>query len=212
MYNLPYYKESKEQVVYDFIEQNPFAYLSGCDAQNRPVATQVPVFIEQEADKKVLRGHMMKNTDHHKAFEQNGHVLTIFSGKHCYVSGSWYSNPHIASTWNYMSVHVKGNIRFLGASGLEQVLRKTTLYFENNNVDSPTVFDNLPEEFKAKYMGAIVAFEIEIEEMDHVFKLSQDRDEESYHNIIAKLKTKGADEQFIASEMEKRSKELFEKK
>ena len=36
-------------------------------------------------------------------------------------------------------------------------------------------------------MHAIVAFEIEVTEMDNVFKLSQDRDEESYHNIKEKL-------------------------
>ena len=209
MYNLPYYKEKNPQVIREFIDQHPFAFLIGCNVDNKPVATQVPVFIEEINDKKILRGHIMKNTDHHKAFVQNNNVLVVFTGHHTYVSGTWYSNPHIASTWNYMSVHIKGIIRFLDDAALEDVLRKTTLHFENYNKQSTTIFDNLPLEFKQKVMPAIVAFEIEIIEMNNVFKLSQDKDVESYHNIKEKLKQQGEDGKVIAAEMEKRTKELF---
>lgn len=212
MYNLPYHKEKDPKVIKEFIDQHPFAFLTGCDSENKPVATQVPVFIEEQNGRKILRGHIMKNTDHHKAFLHNNNVLVVFTGHHTYVSGTWYSDPYIASTWNYMSVHVKGLIRFLDYAALEDVLRKTTLHFENYNHQSTTVFDNLPAEFKRKVMHAIVAFEIEVTEMDNVFKLSQDRDSESYHNIIEKLKQQGEDGQIIAEEMEKRTKELFEGK
>jgi len=209
MYNLPYYKEKNETVIKKFIDQHPFAYLSGCDADHRPVATQVPVFIEEIEGRKVLRGHIMKNTKHHKAFLHNDNVLVVFSGKHTYVSATWYSNPHQASTWNYMSVHAQGRIRFLDEGGLEEVLRKTTLHFEDYNHQSTTIFDNLTSDYTHGLMKAIAAFEIEVLEMDHVFKLSQDRDEESYHNIIKKLRAQGGDGKVIAEEMEKRTKELF---
>jgi transcriptional regulator len=209
MYDLPYHKEEDEQVIKEFVGKYPFAFLTGCDANNKPVATQVPVFIEETNGRKILRGHIMRNTDHHKAFLHNENVLVVFTGKHTYVSATWYSNPYLASTWNYMSVHVKGTIRFLGDDGLEDVLRKTTLHFENYNEHSTTVFDNLPPDFKQRVMHAIVAFEIEIKEMENVFKLSQDRDEKSYHNITAKLKEQDEDGQVIAAEMEKRAKQLF---
>ncbi len=153
----------------------------------------------------------MKNTDHHKAFLQNQNVLVVFSGKYCYVSATWYSNPHTASTWNYMSVHAKGNIKFLGDEELEEVLRMTSLHFENQNVESTSVYDNLPDSFKQRVMHAIVAFEIEIEELDTVFKLSQERDEASYKNIIEELNKQDYDAQVIAYEMEKRAQELFSK-
>ncbi|MCG8329709.1 MAG: FMN-binding negative transcriptional regulator [Chitinophagales bacterium] len=209
MYNLPYHKEKDEQVIRAFIKQYPFAFLTGCDSANRPIATQVPIFIEDRDGKQIMRGHIMKNTDHHKAFLHNENVLVVFTGKHTYVSGTWYSNPYTASTWNYMSVHLKGIIRFLDDHALEDILRMTTLYFEDQNEQSPTVFDNLPVEFKQRVMGAIVAFEIEVKEMDTIFKLSQDRDAESYQNIINKLKEQDEDGRVIAAEMEKRAKQLF---
>ncbi|MBC8754356.1 FMN-binding negative transcriptional regulator [Kordia sp. YSTF-M3] len=209
MYNLPYHKEQDEQVIKEFVAKYPFAFLTGCDSENRPIVTQVPVFIEKMGKKKVLRGHIMKNTDHHKAFLHNKNVLAVFTGKHTYVSGTWYSNPNSASTWNYMSVHIKGVIKFLDDNALEDVLRMTSLHFEDQNEQSATVFDNLPSEFKQRVMGMIIAFEIEITEIDTVFKLSQDRDAESYHNIIKKLNEQDEDGRVIAAEMEKRAKNLF---
>lgn len=211
MYNLPYHKAKNVEVAKEFVKQYPFAFLTGCDSENRPVATQVPVFIEVINNREVLRGHIMKNNDHYNALLQNENVLVVFTGKHTYVSGTWYSNPNSASTWNYMSVQVKGILRFLDDMGLEEVLRMTSLHFENQNEESPTAFDNLPSEFKQRVMGAIVAFEIEIKEMDTVFKLSQDRDAESFQNIIKKLKTQDEDGRVIAAEMEKIEKDLFPK-
>lgn len=209
MYTLPYYKEHDENVITHFISQYPFAFLSGCDAQLRPIATQLPVFIETRGGKKILRGHIMKNTDHHKGFLQNDNVLVVFTGRHTYVSATWYTNPNIASTWNYMSVQAKGVITFLDDQGLEDVLRLTSLHFEGYNKESSTVYDNLPKEYTQRLQRAIVAFEIEVAEMETTFKLSQDRDAESYQNIIDNLKTQDADGQAIASEMEKRKKQVF---
>jgi transcriptional regulator len=209
MYDLPYHKEQNAQVIKEFIDQHPFAFLTGCDLKNKPVATQVPVFIEEHDGRKILRGHIMKDTDHHIAFLHNQNVLVVFTGNHTYVSATWYSNPHQASTWNYMSVHAKGIIRFLDDTALEDVLRMTSLHFENQNQRSTTIFDNLPSEYTQKLMKAIVAFEIEVTELDTVFKLSQDRDAESYDNIKERLKKQGGNAQVIAAEMEKRKMKVF---
>lgn len=209
MYDLPHHKEQNEQAIKAFMDRYPFAFLSGCNSENKPVATQVPVFMEEKEGKKILRGHIMKNTDHHKAFLHNENVLVVFTGHNTYVSGTWYSNPYTPSTWNYMSVHAKGIIRFLDDAALVEVLQKTTLHFENNNPHSTTIFDNLPAEYTQKLMKAIVAFSIEITEIDTVFKLSQDRDAKSYEHIIAQLSKQGEDGKVIAAEMEKRTKEVF---
>jgi transcriptional regulator len=209
MYNLPYFKENDQQVVLQFIRQHPFAFISGCDENNRPVATQIPVFIEEREGKLYLSGHMMKQTDHHKAFEKNPNVLCVFTGHHTYVSATWYSDPNQASTWNYMSVHVKGQLRFLDEQALIDVLKKTSLHFENGNTHSSTVYDNLPDDYRNKLIKAIVAFEVEVESIDNVFKLSQNRDKESYQHIIEKLSREDANGKTIAEEMGKRINNVF---
>ncbi len=209
MYNLPYYKEINKELIIEFMRKHPFVFLSGADDQNNPVATQVPVFIDEREGKYFLTGHIMRKTDHHRAFEKNPNVLAVFTGPHTYVSATWYSNPYQASTWNYMSVHAKGIIRFGDGDELVAVLKRLTLHYENNNQQSTTVFDNLPSHYREGLMKAIVSFEIEVTGMDHVFKLSQDRNEKSYHTIIEKLEQQGGDGKLIAEEMIKRTSQLF---
>lgn len=209
MYNLPCFKGNDKKVLMEFIHQHPFAFLAGCDDNSQPVATQIPVFMEEREGKLYLTGHLMRNTDHHKAFEKNPAVLCVFTGPHSYVSATWYSNPHQASTWNYMSVHVKGEMRFLDEEGLIDVLKKTSLHFENNNEESATAFHNLPEDYTRRLMKAIVAFEVEVQAIDNVFKLSQNRDEESYHTIVEKLAVQNGDAGLVAEEMKKRADQFF---
>jgi transcriptional regulator len=209
MYDLPNYKEEDNELVMQFIREHPFAFLAGIDADQKPVATQVPVFIDEKEGKIFLTGHIMKNTDHHRAFEQNPNVLAVFTGPHVYVSATWYDDPHQASTWNYMSVHAKGTIRFGNEQELVAILKRLTLHYENNNTASTTVFDNLSPDYTGRLMKAIVAFEIEITSMEHVFKLSQNRNEKSYDNIIQQLKKQEGDGQVIAELMEKRKSKVF---
>jgi len=211
MYDLPYFKEENQEVVLQFMREHPFVFLTGVDEESKPVATQVPVFIDEKAGKLFLTGHIMRNTDHHKAFEQNANVLAVFTSPHVYVSGTWYNDPHQASTWNYMSVHVKGIIRFGNGDDLVAILKRLTLHYENNNTASTTIFDNLPSEYTGRLMKAIVAFEVEITSIENVFKLSQNRDEKSFRNIMEKLNEQGSDARFIAEEMKKRQQQLFSK-
>lgn len=209
MYNLPYFKENDKAAVLDFVHRHPFAFVAGCDEEGRPVATQLPVFIEEREGVLYLTGHMMRNTDHHRAMAKNPQVLCVFSGAHSYVSATWYSNPQQASTWNYMSVHARGIMTFLGEEELVAVLKKTSLHFENNDPHSATAYDNLPEDYRTRLLKAIVAFEVEVREIDNVFKLSQNRDRESYQNIIHKLEEKDAGAKGVAEEMKKRASTLF---
>jgi transcriptional regulator len=205
MYNLSYFKEEDKAVVLQFIKEHPFAFITGCDETNKPVATQIPVFIDERGGKLFLSGHIMKNTDHHKAFLHNANVLAVFTGAQTYVSASTYDNQNQASTWNYMSVHAKGILSFLDHDSLLNILKRTTDHFEGNDPHSPSSFDNLPDAYVQHLSKAIVAFEIEVTEIDNVFKLSQNRNEKSYHNIIQSLhERKDAGSETIATEMEKR--------
>lgn len=211
MYNLPYFKENDQQVVLDFIRQHPFAFIAGCSEEGKPVATQIPVFIDERDGKLFLSGHMMRNTDHHKAFLNNPNVLAVFSGAHTYVSASWYEEKKQGSTWNYMSVHAKGVLKFLDEQALLEVLKRTTNHFENNPYSGAN-FEDLPEEYVHSMAKAIVAFEVEVLQIDNVFKLSQNRDEKSYQNIIQKLEAQDADGKYIAEEMKQRTSQLFKDK
>jgi transcriptional regulator len=211
MYNISNYQEKDQQVLLDFIEAHPFAFLTGSTVSGTQVATQIPILFELKGEQLFLQGHIMRNTDHHTAFVENPNVLAVFTGPHAYVSATWYTNPQSGSTWNYMSVHCSGTMRFMSEVELVAFMKKFTLKFENGDTNSATIFDNLPAKYTDSMLRGIVGFEILVNAMDGVFKLSQNRDEESYMNIIKKLEQLGGDSALIAEEMKKRKEKLFSK-
>jgi transcriptional regulator len=189
MYNLAHFVEKDEAKVREFVKAHPFAFITGCDSQLRPVATQIPVFIDEKEGRIFLSGHMMRQTDHQLAFQQNPNALVVFTGSHSYVSASWYKDQKQASTWNYMSVHARGKLQFLDEAALLEVLKRTTNHFENDP-QSPSLYEHLPVEYVHRLAKAIVAFEIEVTEMVGIFKLSQNRDDTSYRQIVEELDVK----------------------
>lgn len=209
MYHFSYFKENDQQEILRFLEQHPFAFLTGSFNSGTQVATQIPLLFEVRDGELYVQGHIMRNTDHHKAFIENPKALVVFTGPDCYVSATWYSNPQTGSTWNYMSVHLQGKIRFMTDDELIQLMRRFTLKFEKDNTASQTIYDNLPESFLSNMMPAIAGFEIKAENLDNVFKLSQNRDEQSYLNIISRLEAVGGKSALIAEEMKKRKAGLF---
>ena len=203
MYKFPYYTEEDQAKVTAFMKNNSFAMLTGFGEQY-PVTTHIPLEVEVQEDGKIfLSGHMMKKTDHHLAFEKNNNVLVIFNGPHAHISASWYTDPLMGSTWNYMVVHAKGKIKFKDEQGTYNAVKDITNKYEGP--DSAAAFDKLPKEYIEHMVKAIVGFHIEVESIENTFKLSQNRDKESQKNIIEELKKRGdSNSRIIAEEMESR--------
>jgi transcriptional regulator len=210
MYDISYFKATDHAEVIAFMNAHPFVLLCGVNKEGYPVATHVPVLLEVRNDKLFLLGHFMRNQEHTLSFEQHNKCLAVFSGAHSYISASWYTEKNVASTWNYQAVHAKGHIHWMDDHSLYLLLDKLTTHFEGNE-NSAASFKKMDESYIQKNMKAIVGFEMEISALEHVYKLSQNRDKESYSNITTELKKGNEDEQYIASIMEKRKDQLFEK-
>ena len=202
MYNRPHFTENNEENVFEFMEKNSFALITGYDG-NAPVATHVPLDIKKDKSRTTLTGHMMKNTDHHKAFIQNENVLAIFPGPHCYVSASWYTKKDVASTWNYMEVHARGKIKFTDEEETKKIIEGITDRYEGK--ESEAAFNKLPGEYVDRLVKAIIGFTIEVSSIENVFKLSQNHEVETKKSIIKHLQDR-TDEgsHLIALEMQKR--------
>lgn len=200
MYDIPHFKAGDRQEVLDFMRDHPFATLMAVSAEGRPVATQVPVFIDERDGVLYLSGHIMRKSGHHLALEAHPHALVLFTGAHAYVSASWYTDPRMASTWNYLSVQASGPVRFGGDEELLSILRRTTDHFEGSE-DTPASMKHMSPDYIDRMMKAIVHFEVRVERLEHVFKFSQNRDAVSRENIIAHLEKGRPEEQEIARVM-----------
>ena len=170
------------------MQANTFAMITGM-GDDYPVVTQIPLSVNIVNGGLELKGHLMKNTDHHKAFLKNNRVMVVFTGPHCYVSARWYNDPQTASTWNYMTVQVKGKIIFTDEAGTREAIEAVTNYYEAT--ESPAAYKNIPETYTASLVKAITGFYIEVDSMDHVFKLSQNKTIDEQQKIVDELMKQG---------------------
>ena len=67
MYHFSYFKEKDRQTILAFLEQHPFAFMTGSFNNGTQVATQVPMLTVERDGELYVQGHIMRNTDHHKA-------------------------------------------------------------------------------------------------------------------------------------------------
>lgn len=208
MYRIPHFTETDHSRVLEFIKSHPFVTLIGNDGTSS-VATQVPVMIYEADGNITLRGHIMRKTDHHLAFEKNNEVLVLFTGPHCYISASWYSQRGIGGSWNYITVHAKGTIEMYGDEETINILTELTHTFEDRR-EKPELVENMSHDYIHTNVKAITGFKITIHSLHPIFKLSQNRDDESYKNIVRNLsETDDTDAHKIAAEMKKRRAQLF---
>jgi transcriptional regulator len=202
MYKMGHFTENNMDAVLAFMKKNNFVTLTG-NADGRSVATQVPVLFSERDGKVVIRGHIMRKTDHHLAFEKNPQALVLFTGPHCYVSASWYSERGHGSTWNYMTVHVRGEMKFLTENETLNLLKELTHKYEDGQ-EQPELTENMTAQYLQSNVKAIVAFELVAEDIYPLFKLSQNRDDESYENIVRQLLHSEGNDEIIDEMMERR--------
>jgi transcriptional regulator len=205
MYDIPHFKANHHQEVIDFMQAHPFVTICGVDANGLPVATHIPVLIKIENEIITIRGHIMRKQDHTIAFENNNNVLVIFSAPSAFVSANWYTTKNMGSTWNYQTVHARGKMEIKDEQHLRNLLTELTLHFEKNP-DAPTQVKNLSNEYMEQNMKAVYSFDIVVQDLQHVFKLSQNRDEASHANIQAELNKGDAACKYMAAAMKNSNK------
>ena len=167
-----------------FMRANPFAILIS-STNDGPFATHLPVFLQQEGDRLVIRGHVAKANPHWRHLEQNPACMTIFHGPHAYVSASNYTTRENVPTWNYGAVHVYGNARtFASSEDLQGVLHQLIGTFEPAYAEQ---WGSLSETYRDRMLSHIVGFEIAVAKIEAKFKLSQNRTREEQSNVITSL-------------------------
>lgn len=202
MYDISYFKANDHQEVIEFMQSNPFVTICGVDKNGLPIAAQIPILIKQVDDKLFICGHLMRKQDHTNAFEMNPNALVIFSAPSAFVSASWYTSKGQASTWNYQTVHAIGKMQMQDEQHLYHLLVALTEKFESDP-DAPSQVKNLDPMYMQQNMKAIISFEIEVAQLKHVFKLSQNRDEISHQNIQNELSKGDAACKYMAAAMKR---------
>ena len=187
MYISKLYREEDRAKIMEFLRQNEFATLVAYDGK-KLVASHLLMEVVEDGEKLFINGHMSKANPLWKTFEKNSEVLVIFQGPHTYISPTWYNHVNVP-TWNYQSVHIYGSPRIV--TDHEETYEMLSRLIARNEGNPSYRMETLPLDFVVKEMKGIVAFQVEANRIEANYKLSQNRDDESYWNVVSHLDERG---------------------
>ncbi|MGB5947401.1 FMN-binding negative transcriptional regulator [Paenisporosarcina sp.] len=202
MYSPKYFKVTSFDEILDFVRLNAFGTLI-TTKKGKPIGSHLPLQIIKEKDAYYIPGHMAYGNPQWRTFETCDDVLVIFQGPHAYISSSWYEHENVP-TWNYQAVHIYGRGSILGEEELKQDLTRLLQKYEKQR-ENPVLWDKLSPSLLEKELKGIVGFKIKVEEIQAAYKLSQNRNETDYMNIIEQLQNEERpDSKRMGELMEKR--------
>jgi len=197
-----HFRETRIEVLQAFIERHPLATLVAMTSEGL-TANHIPLQAQLRAGTGgLLRGHIARSNSLWRDLKADAAVLAIFTGADDYVSPSWYPSKRehgkAVPTWNYATVHIKGNIRFIDdAAWLRDFVGALTDVHEHGRVNRWHVSD-APADYLEAMLRAIVGFEIEVASVLGKFKGSQNRSAADRAGVTAALRAEGRGPQELA--------------
>lgn len=191
--------ETDKKEILDFIKRFNFGTIVTLK-DNFPNATHLPFLIEERGESIFLVSHFAKANKQWQELNEN--TLVIFIEPHAYISPKFYEKTQNVPTWNYISVHCYGHGKILESDSEKlDVLEKSINFFDDSY---KAQWDGLDEKYKMGLLKGIVAFEIEIDNVQAKKKLSQNKTENERNNIISSFEnSEDANEKIIAEYMKK---------
>lgn len=184
MYIPKQYKVTDFDEIREFIQNNSFGTIVTTN-QGKSIASHLPFQLHQQGNDYYITGHFASANAQWKTIEENHeNVLVMFQGPHAYISSSWYKSEDVP-TWDYQSVHVYGTANLMSEQELQEDLILLLQKYEKHR-ENAALWENLSAQTKKQIKG-IVGFKIKIQEVQAAYKLSQNRNEEDYQNIVDKL-------------------------
>ena len=185
------FRETDRTILAERVGERGFAVIIGV-AEGRPRIAHAPILLGGDR----TRFHLSAGNPLSAVLRDEGWALAVITGDEAYVSPDWYEIADQVPTWNYLSVEIEGSIRVLGRDEAARLLDDLAGRYEAwLKPKAPwTRAKMAPAKFEA-LLGGIVAFEMKIERLEGVTKLSQNKPAAEAMRIareLAKLDDEGA--------------------
>ena len=191
-YPPPYYVDDSPGYINRIIDTYGFAILASSNVDG-PLATHLPMVRDGE----FLYGHIAANNPMTAFIGTSMIFLAAFHGPHDYISPTLYTNPEKSvPTWDYTAVHVHGTMRALSPE--ESVDRMAELT-ETYEPEEGWAMEDAAS-YAARLFSHILYFEMRMDSVRGIRKLSQNKDAVTQARIIENLRANG--NEGLANEIE----------
>ncbi|KAA1245693.1 FMN-binding negative transcriptional regulator [Aquimarina sp. RZ0] len=167
MYPPKHHQEHNLENIKKVALQYPFAVL--VSAQDKtPFITHAPVILHGQK----LVGHIDANNPHVELLKDDYPVTCIFQGPQTYISPSIYTTNQLP-TWNYIIAHAIGIVTEIKDSDIiKKSIITMTEFLETPNQNFTLSINDTRMD---RLLPHIHCFEIEVQQWEGKFKLSQDK-------------------------------------
>jgi transcriptional regulator len=177
------YKVTDKAKIVSFMRRFSFATVI-TSKKDFPIATHLPFIIKEEGDKLLLLSHFARQNEQWKDIE-GGTVMVIFNEPHAYISPTNYEKELNVPTWNYVAVHAYGVGHIITQPEDVMALLESTI--DNYEAGYREQWNRLPEKYKTGQAMGIVAFKVEVTDLQAKEKLSQNKTRYEQQRIIDNL-------------------------
>ncbi|MCS3530624.1 transcriptional regulator [Chryseobacterium sp. JUb7] len=182
----------------EIIKENSFALLISSVDKIR--ATHAMMMLNEDDKENIcIESHISKANPQAKTLKSGDEVLCDFLGAHTYISSSWYDHINV-STWNYEAVQIYGKVELMSSEELYHHLEKLTTKYEKFQ-QCPIMVKDMGRDFVEKEMKGAFGLKIIPTEIFIKQKLSQNRKENDFRNIISNLENGDDNGKKIAEKM-----------
>ncbi|HUS54364.1 MAG TPA: FMN-binding negative transcriptional regulator [Thermohalobaculum sp.] len=153
------------------------------------LAAHVPFVLEGD----VIATHMVRSNPLARLLK-DGPVaaMMMVTGPYGYISPDWYGEDDKVPTWNYVAVHLRGQLRLIDEAKLLVHLDRLSAQFENRLLPKkPWKSDKMTPDILAKMLRQIVPVEMIVEAVESTFKLNQNRGAFARNNAATALEAGG---------------------
>jgi len=170
MHPNPAYRKAPKVRAMEFATERGFGALTVAGPEGI-LAAHIPFIVE----KGVMAAHMVRSNPLARHLGGGpAAALMIVSGPDGYISPDWYGEPDRVPTWNYVAVHLRGELRLIDEALLRAHLDRLAANFEARLAPkAPWKADKMTPDVLARLLRQIVPVEMTIESVDSTFKLNQ---------------------------------------
>jgi len=192
------YKSEDYNLMKEIIKENAFALLISSVDKIRATHSMM-MLNEDDPENIYIETHISRANPQAKILKNEDEVLCDFLGAHTYISSSWYDHINV-STWNYEAVQIYGKVELMDQEELYNHLEKLTSKYEKSQ-KCPVMVEDMGKEFVEKEMKGAFGLKITPTEIFIKQKLSQNRKEADFRNIISNLENSDDNGRKIAEKM-----------
>lgn len=173
MHPNPAFRKASQSSALEFASQRGFGILS-INGEDGPIAAHVPFIISEDGT--YIEAHVMRSNPIARALKTSQSALLAVSGPDGYISPDWYGVENQVPTWNYIAVHLRGQLKLLPQADLLCVLERLSDEFEARLAPKPIWKTNkVSPEALEKMMRMIVPIRLDITSTDSTRKLGQNK-------------------------------------